>query len=224
LLVRSKSQAGQESFVFHALDGKRNGYFLEVGGHDGITMSNTLRLEKDFGWSGVALEWNSEFCLKYNLFRRNKCLELDATLADYHDILNERKFPKQIDYLQVDIDPADQSLEALKKIPFSSYRFSIITFEHDCYAVENQLENVLVESRQLLNKNGYQLIGSRIKHEGKEFEDWWIDPHIISNNSIKKFASDRKEGLSLFSLNSQILHYLYNVSSKIKNQLRNSKS
>ncbi len=219
LLIRSQSQAGQESFVLQVLGGKRNGYYLEIGGHDGVTMSNTLILERNYGWSGLAIELDSEFCSKYNFIRSNKCLQLDATSADYQSILEDGDFPQQVDFLQVDIDPAEQSLAALKKIPFSNYRFSVITFEHDCYAVEKQNQMVLSESRKLLTQYGYQLVSSRIRHEGKEFEDWWIDPVTIPKSSYKGFISDSREGLSLFSIRSQLAYFLFQSIIKIRESL-----
>lgn len=36
--------------------GRRGGRFLDVGAHDGETMSNTLALERDYGWTGVCIE------------------------------------------------------------------------------------------------------------------------------------------------------------------------
>ena len=34
----------------------KNGFFIEVGAHDGIFQSNTLNLEKNLGWTGVLIE------------------------------------------------------------------------------------------------------------------------------------------------------------------------
>ncbi len=52
-LGRSLSQAGQDFWVIgEAFNVKRNGYFVELGSADGITLSNTFLLEKPL-W----LEW-----------------------------------------------------------------------------------------------------------------------------------------------------------------------
>jgi len=40
--------------------GRRGGRFLDVGAHDGQTMSNTLALERDYGWTGVCIEANQD--------------------------------------------------------------------------------------------------------------------------------------------------------------------
>lgn len=35
---------------------KKNGFFLEVGAHDGVTESNTKLLEEKYGWKGILIE------------------------------------------------------------------------------------------------------------------------------------------------------------------------
>jgi len=43
------SQLGQDDFVLRVLSGLRGGYFLDTGAADGITSSNTLLLEREYG-------------------------------------------------------------------------------------------------------------------------------------------------------------------------------
>ncbi len=50
------SQAGQDMVVDRILGGRRNGIFVDVGGYDGVTGSNTLFLEQYRGWKGVLVE------------------------------------------------------------------------------------------------------------------------------------------------------------------------
>lgn len=40
------------------LDNKREGYFIDIGAHDGTSSNNTYLLERDYGWSGVCVEPN----------------------------------------------------------------------------------------------------------------------------------------------------------------------
>ncbi len=106
---------------------------------------------------------------------------MDATTADYAQLFRDNHLPKQIDYLQVDIDPASASFLALKKIPHSEYRFSVITFEHDAYQGDSA---VMLESRQFLENLGYLALAKNVKFKGIDFEDWWIDPLCFPNLSV----------------------------------------
>jgi FkbM family methyltransferase len=53
---KCKSQLGQEIFALIQNDFKRNGYFIEFGATNGLELSNTHLLEKEFGWTGILAE------------------------------------------------------------------------------------------------------------------------------------------------------------------------
>lgn len=58
----SPSQLGQDLFVTFALGERRGaGTFVEFGATDGMALSNTLRLERDLGWSGILAEPNPAY-------------------------------------------------------------------------------------------------------------------------------------------------------------------
>ena len=52
----SKSQVYQDLFVIFYSKLKKNGIFIEIGGGDGITISNTYLLEKKYKWKGIICE------------------------------------------------------------------------------------------------------------------------------------------------------------------------
>lgn len=53
------SQIEQDKyFIENIIKYKPNGLFLEIGGYDGITGSNTYFLEKNLGWNGIIVECN----------------------------------------------------------------------------------------------------------------------------------------------------------------------
>ena len=54
----SWSQYGQDRYIDKLLKGKRKGFFVEIGCHDGERFSNTLFLEKERGWTGFLVEAN----------------------------------------------------------------------------------------------------------------------------------------------------------------------
>jgi len=83
---RSNSQLGQDMFVLSELDFKTNGYFVEFGAADGIDLSNTYLLEKDFGWDGIIVEparrWHQKLAKNRSCHIDTNCVwrESDATL------------------------------------------------------------------------------------------------------------------------------------------------
>ena len=52
----SKSQLKQDIFVLSETNFKQDGYFVEFGATDGITLSNTYLLETKFNWRGIVAE------------------------------------------------------------------------------------------------------------------------------------------------------------------------
>lgn len=67
------SQYNQDHIVaFNIYGGKRDGFFVELGAHDGITLSNTLMLEKKLGWNGVCIEANPRLFQQLN--RNRSCI------------------------------------------------------------------------------------------------------------------------------------------------------
>ena len=50
------SQIGQDLEVLKFYNNKKDGYFIEIGASDGISLSNTYILEKNYGWTGICVE------------------------------------------------------------------------------------------------------------------------------------------------------------------------
>ena len=180
------SQSMQDMFVLSMLDGKRNGIYVEIGADQPRVISNTYLLEKDFDWSGISFELDADKVAFFNTIRKNKCLCEDATLYDYKSLFEDLNYPKQIDYLQLDIDPAEGTLNALKVLPLNDYRFSVITYETDVYSSGADIQD---EQIQILESHGYQLVAKNVKCEGNPYEDWWIDPAIVSENVWKPYRT-----------------------------------
>lgn len=53
---KCKSQLGQEIFALNENNFMQNGFFVEFGATNGLDLSNTYLLEKEFGWSGILAE------------------------------------------------------------------------------------------------------------------------------------------------------------------------
>ena len=51
------SQAGQDRYLDERIfKNRRNGTFVEIGGHDGWTGSNCVFFEKVLNWTGIVVE------------------------------------------------------------------------------------------------------------------------------------------------------------------------
>ena len=83
LLRKSKSQLRQDLFVLAELDFKRNGYFVEFGATNGIDLSNTYLLEREFGWNGILAEpascWYQALKANRNCNIETNCVWRDST-------------------------------------------------------------------------------------------------------------------------------------------------
>jgi FkbM family methyltransferase len=71
-IIYTNSQYFQDLIILFLLDQKKNGYFVEFGACDGIELSNTLLLERDYKWSGILSEPLKDFHEKLAVNRECK--------------------------------------------------------------------------------------------------------------------------------------------------------
>lgn len=183
------SQIYQDIFVLGMLNGKKNGTYLEIGSSDPFHNNNTALLENKFGWKGLGIEIDEVCVRNYKQKRKNPIILCDALIIDYDKALN-RYFKNKdciIDYLQIDIDPCENSYDVLLSIPFHKYKFGVITYEHDYYI--DITKSYRDKSREYLNKLGYKLIAPNVSpNKDCPFEDWWVHPDVVNLPEINTFA------------------------------------
>jgi len=74
------SQWGQDKWLVETvLPGLRSGLFVDIGAHDGVTFSNTLYLERQLGWTGLAVEPIPEVFER--LQRNRSCLVINMCVG-----------------------------------------------------------------------------------------------------------------------------------------------
>jgi hypothetical protein len=188
----SFSQTLQESFVINILEGKSDGYYVEIGAYHSTIISNTYLLESKYKFLGLALEIDEQRAREYSLNRKNPVIQSDARRFDYKKYFRQNKFPLQIDYLQCDIEPAINTFLSLIKVTSTGHRFSIVTFEHDQYL--NHLNKIIASlSRIYMKMRGYKLVVKNVSNElaPKLFhEDWYLDSKFLKHPDTKLFRKN----------------------------------
>lgn len=76
------SQAGQDAVVDQVMKFKRGGTFVDVGGYDGLTGSNTYFLETQRGWTGALVEPVPAQMAKAKAVRTCECLEVAVAASE----------------------------------------------------------------------------------------------------------------------------------------------
>ena len=59
------SQVGQDQTIVDVFDGNGEGYFVDLASNDAVSLSNTLTLERQFGWRGLCIEANPHYMRGY---------------------------------------------------------------------------------------------------------------------------------------------------------------
>ncbi|MBI3508833.1 MAG: hypothetical protein HY069_04300 [Chlamydiia bacterium] len=191
------SQAYQDQFVHHLLykllNKQDEGHYLEIGAWQPIYINNTYVFEKDFGWKGVSIDISDAYVPDWKKNRQNMLLIQDATEVDYNALL--LSFPCIIDYLSLDVDGNYDAV--LRKIPLNTYKFKVITIEHDYYRYGDVYRS---KEREILSSFGYCLICSDVSMGGDKFEDWWIHPDCFPAEIVMKLQDLNLHGKEYYQI------------------------
>lgn len=193
--MESYSQACQDIFVRIILKNKKEGIFLEIGGNHPSINNNTYVLEKNNNWKGLIVEYEKSFEKMYIKNRKRSLYVIrDARNVDYLKIFEIYNFPKNIDYLQIDLEVDNKStlelLFLLDKTLFNEYKFATVTFEHDIY--RGDFFNTREISRNIFESRGYVLVFPDVKvlNNGYEpFEDWYVHPDLVDMEYVNKIKT-----------------------------------
>lgn len=82
---KSKAQLKQDLFVLAVLGFKPHGFFVEFGATNGVDLSNSWLLEKEFGWRGILAEpaqcWHEELKNNRSASIETNCVWVDSNSA-----------------------------------------------------------------------------------------------------------------------------------------------
>ena len=189
------SQAFQDVFVYTMTKHKKNGTFLEIGANHPIVINNTYTLETKYNWRGIMIEYDEQFRSLYTDLRPlSTFLIQDATQINYVNLLEQGNYPKEMDYLQIDLEVENRStlntLELLDQTVFDQYKFATVTFEHDIY--RGDFFDTRKISREIFQKRGYILMFPNVgiwQGTLTIFEDWYVHPDLVDASLIEELIT-----------------------------------
>lgn len=120
--MNTYSQCGQDEFVMGVFKGLKHGYFVDIGAANGIELSNTYALEKDFQWDGLCIEPHQKSFVELKANR--KCAVDDSFVLRDGETVDYREF-NNIDgweHLFSSIHPGhhDDRVNRIRKVPTTS--------------------------------------------------------------------------------------------------------
>jgi hypothetical protein len=181
-------QAEQDKFVINILKEKRNGFFIEIGSNHPININNSYKLESEYDWKGIMVEYDASFLPLYKEHRKNSVhIIQDASKVNYMELFEANNVPLNIDYLQIDLEVSNGStidtLEKLNVDILDTYKFASVTFEHDIY--HTNYKNTRLRSREIFMNRGYYRVFDDINNQGIcPYEDWYVHPDLVDMKYI----------------------------------------
>jgi hypothetical protein len=127
------------------------------------------------GWGGFSVEFDDIHKAEWQAERTNSIYWADAMLFDYRSKLEENNLSSHVGYLSCDIEPADNTFTALRRVIEQGITFDCITFEHDKYRSVIDIDPLV---REYLARHGYKVAVSDVYREIKKtikmFETWFV--------------------------------------------------
>lgn len=218
------SQDGQDKFLNEVLfESKRKGYFLDIGAHDGITLSNTYFFEKNLNWEGICVEPNPK--VFETLTKNRKSQNLNCCIYDRNS---------EVEFMVV--TGAGEMLSGI----IDTYNVKHIKRIDECIKTHGGSKSIVkIPARTIsgILANSNKIDYCNIDVEGSElnilktidFEKYNIKIFTIENNyessEVRKFL--KKKGYSIiavvgadevFEKNSRRYYYIINMQFKFFNR------
>ena len=132
------SQAGQDKMIKkNFFDGKKNGFFIEIGAYDGISGSNCYHFERFLNWDGVAIEPST---VQFEKLKKNrKCKVLNNAISDE---------VKEVEFIQV-----TEGLTRMSGINDSSFKRNINIISNNQLSKTKSIRLKTITFDQIIPKN-----------------------------------------------------------------------
>ena len=196
----SKSQLSQDIFVLTYFNFKRDGYFDEFGATNGVDLSNTWLLEKEFGWKGILAEpsknWHEELSNNRSCNIENKAVWIKSdetltfleatvpeisTIDDFRSIDSHSRKGKIYEVETISLEDLLDKYDAPSVIDYLSIdtegseldilsNFDFEKYKFRVITVEHNFTENREKINRLLTSKGYKQVLESIS----AFDDWYI--------------------------------------------------
>lgn len=192
---KSKSQVFQDLFILYYTKNKKNGFFIEIGGGNGLDLSNTYLLEKKFKWKGIICEPNTTLQKNISKLRSAKLIKEPITkkclkninfyenLDSYQSsIIKKNNFKKIIKINSLCLNHLLKDFNNNKIIDYISIdtegneveilrNFNFKRFKVKLFTIEHNFNKVnRKEILKIMKKNNYRRVHKNISY----MDDWYI--------------------------------------------------
>ncbi len=97
------SQDKQDEYLENNIfKGFKNGFFVDIGSHDGVTFNNTLYFEKNNNWTGINVEAIEDVYNRLS-FNRPNCININKAICNSEgkeEFIQNKGYPEMISGLK----------------------------------------------------------------------------------------------------------------------------
>ena len=210
------SQAKQDQTVYHLFP-KKNGFFIEMGAFDGMSLSNTLWLERHHNWTGLLIEANPDLCdaidkHKRRVWRLCACISTESSTTFIKGgALGSAKDTVDKDHLK-QLNPALTVTvlcfkldTVLDKIQQSHIDYFSLDVEGAELFVLNSMKNELKSGKIIVDVwtieyrvwDGTKIIVDKSKNNLEGLRNFFKDVHDYVEHSQLSITADTSDGMAL---------------------------
>ena len=173
--MKTYSQFLQDRFALLCCGSTTAGVYADIGAGDPETISNTFLLQREHGWTGLLCDIEYEARLRSE---RGGVVFGDALAVDWSAELPAIARDGWIDFLSLDLEPPELTIEILLRLPLHRTRFRCACIEHDHYRNASGAKRVAIVNL-IMEHYGYRRVWGLLAQvsestESIYIEDWFV--------------------------------------------------
>ena len=165
---------------------KRGGFFVEFGATDGVLLSNTYLLEKEFGWQGICAEPNPKM---FERLKKNRnCIVSDACVGSRSGEIVEFVLAREFGGMAKDMESDMHAHKRKAYYADPAYRTSLIVISLDDLLTQHKAPSTIDYLSIDTEGSEYEIL------RNFPFERWNVRLFTVEHN----FSASRQPIRELF--------------------------